>query len=629
MRERIDSWCEWGIFGLTLAILVFGPLAFGGVRISESIWLYGALAAILLLWAVRSCVRDNYRLLIPPVAWSLLVLLGYIGWRTYTSTVQYTAQVEFFQIAALGIFFFAILDNLNRSESANRIVLTLIFTAMILAGYAVFQYLTDSQKILWVDKPMTYRGRGSGTYICPSHLGGFLVMILPLSLTYTLTGRLNNLLRVAIGYASLVILAGIAVTVSRGAWLAAAVSVFCLLLVLARRREFWIPVGICLSVMVLGGVLFGVKALQKRARTEAPTGTSLQLADRSDYWQPGLEIWRENYWIGGGTAHYDFLYHRHRPRSMQRRPAHAHNDYIEALADYGLLGGILIALFLAVLGCSVVRIWRFVKRGGDLASKPSNRSALVLGAAFGLLALAVHSAFDFNMHIPANAFLATTLVALVASHHRYATESYWFKTYWWSRILIAVGTLGLSWWIAGFALKLHTEAKLLLLADQFDPTSEERKNILLTATSVFPKNFDTLYTLAEIERKRAWEGNEGYQDQAGKALKTYWKVQALNPYVPYAYLGEGLTLGRLNQHGSAAAAFHRGFSLDPESYFVSAHMAWHYFQAGQYQKSYNWGLRSVARLNEGNTLGWAYVKASEKQLRAKGIDAASASQVIK
>ncbi|MCX6882712.1 MAG: hypothetical protein NTV12_09450 [Verrucomicrobia bacterium] len=101
MRERIDSWCEWGIFGLTLAILVFAPLAFGGVRISESIWIYGALAAILLLWAVRSCVRDNYRLLIPPVAWSLLILLGYIGWRTYTSTVQYTAQVEFFQIAAL------------------------------------------------------------------------------------------------------------------------------------------------------------------------------------------------------------------------------------------------------------------------------------------------------------------------------------------------------------------------------------------------------------------------------------------------------------------------------------------------------------------------------------------------
>ena len=629
MRERIDSWCERGIFGLTLAILVFGPLAFGGVRISETIWIYGALATILGLWAVRSCVRDNYRLLIPPVAWSLLVLIGYIGWRTYNSTVQYTAQVEFFQIAALGIFFFAILDNLNRSESTNRIVLTLIFTAMTLAGYAIYQYLTDSQKILWVDKPLTYRGRGSGTYICPSHLGGFLAMVLPLSLTYTFIGRLSNLLRIAVGYASLMILAGIAVTVSRGAWLAAALSVVCLLIVIARRREFWIPVGICLALMVFGGAFFGVKALQKRARTEAPTSNSSQLTDRSAYWNPGLEIWRENFWIGGGTAHYDLLYHRHRPRSMQNRAAHAHNDYIEALADYGLVGGLLIATFLAVLGCSVVRIWRFVKRGGDLASKPSNRSALVLGAAFGLLALAIHSVFDFNLHIPANAFLATMLAALVASHHRYATESFWFKTYWWSRLVHLISSVVLAWWLIGFALKLHQESKLIAFADQFDPTSEDRKNILLTAAQIFPKNFDTLFALAELDRKRAWEGKEDYQNDAAKALKTYWKVQALSPYVPYAYLGEGLTLGLLKRHGASIAAFHQAFNLDPESYYVSAHMAWGYFQAGQFQKSYNWSLRSVSRLNEANNLGWTYVKASERRLRAQGVDAASKSQVIK
>ena len=31
-RERLDKWCEWGIIGLVLAVLVYGPLAIGAVR---------------------------------------------------------------------------------------------------------------------------------------------------------------------------------------------------------------------------------------------------------------------------------------------------------------------------------------------------------------------------------------------------------------------------------------------------------------------------------------------------------------------------------------------------------------------------------------------------------------------
>ena len=65
-------------------------------------------------------------------------------------------------------------------------------------------------------------GRASGTYISPNNLAGFLEMILPLAIAYTLAGRMKPLMRILLGYSALVMLAGIAVTFSRGGWAASA-----------------------------------------------------------------------------------------------------------------------------------------------------------------------------------------------------------------------------------------------------------------------------------------------------------------------------------------------------------------------------------------------------------------------
>jgi hypothetical protein len=43
----------------------------------------------------------------------------------------------------------------------------------------------------------------------------------------------------------------------------------------------------------------------------------------------------------------------------------------------------------------------------------------------GLLAILVHSLFDFNMHIPANALIAVALMAILSSHLRFARSDLW------------------------------------------------------------------------------------------------------------------------------------------------------------------------------------------------------------
>lgn len=86
----------------------------------------------------------------------------------------------------------------------------------------------------------------------------------------------------------------------------------------------------------------------------------------------------------------------------------AHNDYLHFFAELGL--------FLAA-----VMAWMIVAVYGRGLKKIKNPSRLVrgttLGALSGITAIIVHSFFDFNLHIPANAILFTVLAALVIAPH--------------------------------------------------------------------------------------------------------------------------------------------------------------------------------------------------------------------
>jgi O-antigen ligase len=109
---------------------------------------------------------------------------------------------------------------------------------------------------------------------------------------------------------------------------------------------------------------------------------------------------------------------------VQLRPGWAHNDYLNALAEWGVVGTGLVAAAWVLLGLGVLKTWPSVrgKPKGLGDEKNSNKFALVLGATLGLAAILVHSVVDFNMHIPANAILAIALMALLTSHLRFATD---------------------------------------------------------------------------------------------------------------------------------------------------------------------------------------------------------------
>ena len=89
----------------------------------------------------------------------------------------------------------------------------------------------------------------------------------------------------------------------------------------------------------------------------------------------------------------------------------AHNDYLQILADCGVIGGGLAIWFIAATLAAVLR---------GLKSRDRLVRGLSLGSGAGIIAMLVHSAFDFNLQITSNAlmFLLLTSVAYNAATSR-------------------------------------------------------------------------------------------------------------------------------------------------------------------------------------------------------------------
>jgi len=262
-RGTLDKFFERGILALVLSILIFSPLAFGAVDAWAFLVVQALTICVMIFWALRIWFSPKPQLLWPPICWAVLAFLIYAIARYLTADIEYVARQELIQVLVCAILFFAIVNNLYRQEFSQIIGFTLIFLAMGISCYAIYQFFTHSNRVWNEFSP--YAGRASGTYISPNNLAGFLEMILPLAVAYILVGRMKPVTRILLGYCALAIAAGIVVTFSRGGWAAAAIGLFALLGILIFDRRHQLPAFLLLIFLLGGGIIFAVKILPRTA----------------------------------------------------------------------------------------------------------------------------------------------------------------------------------------------------------------------------------------------------------------------------------------------------------------------------------------------------------------------------
>ncbi|MCL5097909.1 MAG: O-antigen ligase family protein [Candidatus Omnitrophica bacterium] len=614
-RERLDTWLERGILVLVLAVLVFGPLATGATHPWQFLVIQGLTVGVTGLWLAQLWLGKEHRWLWPPVCWAVLAFLGYAVVRYWYADIEYVARQELIRVIVYACLFFVVLNHLHHKNSTQIVVLTLVFLAMAISLYAIYQWTTNSKYIWTMVKPDQYFKRASGTYICPNHLAGFLEMVLPLGLAYLFLGRMGHVTKVLLGYASLMIAAGIAVTISRGGWAATGLSLIVFFGILVRYRRFRIPALIFLVVLGTAGSIFMSQARQSQKRFNELLTTGPTENSRYRLWKPAIEIWKENIWTGAGPAHFDYRFRQYRPVDVQARPERVHNDYLNTLTDWGLIGAGLVAAALVLVYWGVFKSWKYVRhRGNDLGTRQSNKAALVLGGGVGLLAILLHSFVDFNMHIPANAILAITIMALLSNHLRFASDRYWVAGGWIKRSLATLCGLAAIVYLAHEGYFRARERYWLERASQEPVYSRARLDDLLKAFTMEPNNSSNAYEIGEFARVCSWDGGEGYLLLADMARQWFNRAIQLNKYDAYSYLRCGMCLDWMGRQAEADTYFARANQLDPNGYYMVALQGWHLMQKGDYPAANLWFDRSLRLKSTDNPMARSYMQIIRRRL---------------
>jgi O-antigen ligase len=133
----------------------------------------------------------------------------------------------------------------------------------------------------------------------------------------------------------------------------------------------------------------------------------VSLGDRRVVTLDTLAMVRDYPILGVGLGSFRVAFPRYQSFPDSKIWDHAHNDYVEILSETGLLGGLLL------LG-ALLLFFRLAFR--HLKEKLKTETGRIqLGAALGACGLLVHSLFDFNLHIEANAVWFAICAALATN----------------------------------------------------------------------------------------------------------------------------------------------------------------------------------------------------------------------
>ncbi len=178
------------------------------------------------------------------------------------------------------------------------------------------------------------------TFFYPNTFGGYLALVLPLLVGMTLDARRSgrrSILPPAAAAAAAAL--GMAMTGSAGAWAALGVgaAAFAALWATRRRGRRWaIAGGLAAAIICSAALALALPGLAARSQS---------LRNRQAYWTAAIRIFRTAPVLGVGLNNYQDFYPEHKP-DVPQETRKAHNDYLQLLAETGLLG---LAAFLSFI----------------------------------------------------------------------------------------------------------------------------------------------------------------------------------------------------------------------------------------------------------------------------------------
>jgi O-antigen ligase len=389
-------------------ITIFSVGLFFGVTLLQSLPLSGSVVSLL-----------------SPFRYKVLTqAAGILGSPVSCPTLSYaplTSLAWWTFLLGLFLFFRVFRQSIVASTDLTLLIRIVLGLAFLEAVYGIVQSLIPSLGVLWVGYIKAYLGDARGTYINRNHFAGFMEMTLPLGLGYTLamgtwhkkislktlisSDKPNFQFFLSIGLTVMVL----ALLLSRSrAGIFGGILGFLTFVLLMRSssgklpRSFWVITSVIIGMVAFYSLKIGIDPVLERF-LQISKDTS-----RLDIWRDSLVMIKDHpLGIGLAASREVFpVYNASNFSDVQF--IYLHNDYLQLLAEAGWLGfGALVGGFYIFLITCFLKVKHMSLQADPL------RFFLSVGALSGLVSIAFHSFFDFNLHMPAICVYFVMLMGMV------------------------------------------------------------------------------------------------------------------------------------------------------------------------------------------------------------------------
>lgn len=435
-------------FTLTSIVILVAPWLFG----SWEMWWFWSMAALLFtstaffaLWIIITPAAEtkplNRKILIPLL--SFVPFLVYAFTRACLSDVYMDAERSFLMFFLP--FILGIQIMFGFTDKQRRLLWRLILVDLFLLGtYGIINhFVTNNMKVLFADGYEQYYkdNRATGTYFCPDHFSGIMELAICMCVGVIMTRKKAWSRKIFPAILSVVALIGIILSKSRGGGLSIIlVSIACIIWGFSQWRpaKAWYYRSIALTftiltLLLLGAIVrqydvpgltgyierfstyFGWEHNRDKPRDEIIADLSVRLrqTSRGNMMSGAYDAWKTSPVFGIGAGMHQNLWphfstSQDGDRNTGKRPTYswttrhsyeAHNDWLQLLEEYGIVGFILFIIPLTIVFTCLLRLRR-------------ETHAAALGAVLAIVCMGFHSLGDFNLQMPATTWLLTAIIAV-------------------------------------------------------------------------------------------------------------------------------------------------------------------------------------------------------------------------
>jgi O-antigen ligase len=391
------------------ALVAFAVLAQGTTEAwSEAVLEIGA-ALLLVWWCVIVLREDPVELRGNAMMWPLagLWIVAMVQSVPGLSAYEFATRIEWLKGTALLVLVFLAVQSFRTAQDWRDFVWFLVALGFVTSLIGIVQHFTFNGKMYWF-REMKYGGIPFGPYVNRNHFAGFVELVVPPGLAMLVLRAERRDLMPLLAIFTLLPIGALFLAASRGGIIAFFCEIIVIILLVATRQKEWKTLAtggvlLLLVIAIVGWIGVG-EALERFSTYRSLEVTEARRVEMNrDSWK----IFMDHPILGTGFGTLREVFPKYETLYDGLVVDHSHDDYVELLANAGIVGGLLGAWFLALL------FWQGAR------SLQSSRGTLDLALHIGALAacagILVHSFSDFNLHITANALLFLLLATLATS----------------------------------------------------------------------------------------------------------------------------------------------------------------------------------------------------------------------